>query len=481
MKTKTKRFLSVLVAALLSVWIFPAGVLAADAVLPDGVSEWTDPKPVYFAGEYYDTLAAALTAVYMSTPTETAEVYCKPGADVGSMTHAHVADDLTIYGNGAKVTGGEHDLEIDTYKYSRLTGKQDRDNGSFLDKEITITVKGLNGIAIWGQRNTENTVNVSFENCQNMNRVYISGGKGKNNISLKSCSFVAENGSHANTSIYSNAEGTIRISDCTFAGISVPINLNNKSAGTQTVTVTGTTFTDCSTAAGTAANNTATYAAPIRVLAQKGATTSLTVEEAAFVYTGENTQAGNGDILLGDGRADSFGSDGQPEATGTVKLEMDQTKATIHKQVPGYYGADGKVADAEKNVITKATANDRVITNTDESLTVVCKHVNMKETAGKEATCTEDGVETYWVCEDCKEMFADAQGKTPIEKPVVIAAKGHSFKDGKCTVCSATDPDYTGNNPATGVESGLLFAAALMIGVGALGAMAYGKKRREQN
>ncbi len=66
-------------------------------------------------------------------------------------------------------------------------------------------------------------------------------------------------------------------------------------------------------------------------------------------------------------------------------------------------------------------------------------------------------------------MFADAQGKTPIEKPVVIAAKGHSFKDGKCTVCSATDPDYTGNNPATGVESGLLFAAALMIGVGALG------------
>ena len=36
MKTKTKRFLSVLVAALLSVWIFPAGVLAADAVLPDG-------------------------------------------------------------------------------------------------------------------------------------------------------------------------------------------------------------------------------------------------------------------------------------------------------------------------------------------------------------------------------------------------------------------------------------------------------------
>ena len=73
-------------------------------------------------------------------------------------------------------------------------------------------------------------------------------------------------------------------------------------------------------------------------------------------------------------------------------------------------------------------------------------------------------------------MFADAREKRRLKNLVVIAAKGHSFKDGKCTVCSATDPDYTGNNPATGVESGLLFAAALMIGVGALGAMAYGKK-----
>lgn len=221
MRTKVKRIVGVLAAALLAVAVCPAGTLAAEAVLPDGVSAWGDEKPVYYDGTYYDTLAAALTAVYMSTPTETAKVYCKPGADVGSMTHAHVADDLTIYGNGAKVTGGEHDLEVDTYKYNRQTGKQDKTAGVFLDKEITITVKDLNGIAIWGQRNTDNTVNVTFENCQNMNRVYISGKTGRNNITLKDCSFIAENGSHSNTSIYSNAEGTITVSGCTFAGVAV--------------------------------------------------------------------------------------------------------------------------------------------------------------------------------------------------------------------------------------------------------------------
>ncbi len=149
--------------------------------------------------------------------------------------------------------------------------------------------------------------------------------------------------------------GTIRISDCTFAGISVPINLNNKSAGTQTVTVTGTTFTDCSTAAGTAANNTATYAAPIRVLCKKGATTSLTVEEAAFVYTGENTQAGNGDIFFWATavrtRAAVMVSRRLPEQSNWRWIKR---KRLFISRVPGYYGADGKVADAEKNVITKS-------------------------------------------------------------------------------------------------------------------------------
>ena len=43
-------------------------------------------------------------------------MYCKPGADVGKMTHGHVCASLTVYGNGAFVSGGENDFEVDTYK-----------------------------------------------------------------------------------------------------------------------------------------------------------------------------------------------------------------------------------------------------------------------------------------------------------------------------------------------------------------------------
>ena len=67
------------------------------------------------------------------------------------MTHGHIADDLIIYGNGANVTGGEHDLEIDTYKYSRDTGLQN-EAGEFLAKDITVTVKKLKWNSIMGTK-----------------------------------------------------------------------------------------------------------------------------------------------------------------------------------------------------------------------------------------------------------------------------------------------------------------------------------------
>ena len=48
------------------------------------------------------TLTSALKAAYMDTKTTgTKEIYCKPNSNVGTMTHGHVSDDLTIYGNGA--------------------------------------------------------------------------------------------------------------------------------------------------------------------------------------------------------------------------------------------------------------------------------------------------------------------------------------------------------------------------------------------
>ena len=104
--------------------------------------------------KYFTTLKEALNAVYMSTPKDVVTLECKNAADVGAMTHAHVVDDLIIKGNGATVSGGEGDLEFDTYVFSRETGNLVENNSSELENDATVnvTVDGLNGIAAWGQR-----------------------------------------------------------------------------------------------------------------------------------------------------------------------------------------------------------------------------------------------------------------------------------------------------------------------------------------
>lgn len=363
-----RKWLSMLLALALVFSLAPAMALAEDLPnLPDGVStESFDTNTVYYKGDYYPTLVDALTAVYMSQPTDTAVIYCKPGADVGTMTHGHVADDIIIYGNGANVSNssGEQDLEIDTYKYDRNTGKQSP-SGKFLEKDITVEVHDLNGIAAWGQRNTDHTINLEFYNCKNMNRVYFTNTanpKGDINITLDNCSFDSDQGSHPNTAVYSNSPGTISIKNTTFNKISVGLNLNHKSTGTQKISVEDCTFIDCAIASLPKHNTTKTYSAPIRIVAKAGAASNLTVTNTTFSYS-PGSAPQNGDILLNDGRHDAA------EKQGTVTLAMTGTAANIMVQESGYYGADGEIAD-EKGKIFPVTTNDIVYADEDKHFTV---------------------------------------------------------------------------------------------------------------
>ena len=85
----------------------------------------------------------------------------------------------------------------------------------------------------------------------------------------------------------------------------------------------------------------------------------------------------------------------------------------------------------------------------------------------KAATCTEDGYTGDEVCAVCGET---------VKKGEVIPATGHDYKDGKCTNCGETDPNYKPEQPGvkTGDESHLalylaaasvsLLAAALWLG-----------------
>ena len=76
----------------------------------------------------------------------------------------------------------------------------------------------------------------------------------------------------------------------------------------------------------------------------------------------------------------------------------------------------------------------------------------------KEPTCTEDGYTGDVVCK--------TNGET-IKKGEVIKATGHQYKDGKCTVCGAADPNYkpgvkTGDESNTALWIVMMASAALL-------------------
>lgn len=317
---------------------------------------WDAATPVYWAAGaqsgYAATLTDALTAAYKAN-AGAITIVCRPGADVGTMTHGHVADDLTIYGNDAYLSGGECDLEVDTYTFSRATGAQAA-GGVYLDGDITITAYELDNLGVWGERHTAYTVTVNLTDCDskalegktNLQRVYISGTTGVNDITLTDCDFLTKA-----TAVYSNADGAIKAVNCSFTGGQVPFNINHKANGTQTVAVENCTFTNCGDA-----GDWKQFAAPLRLVNSGTGTQSAEVTGCAFA----GTVGANGDILLGDGRTG--------QASNDVELKVVNTAANIQAQKPGYYGVE--TVDATKKATATSPASGTLETSVAKLLPV---------------------------------------------------------------------------------------------------------------
>lgn len=303
-----KKLLSLALALLMLAVMLPV-VSMADEII------WEGSNNVYWqagnASGQTPTLADALKAAYMANKGDIT-ITCRPDSDVGSLTHGHVADNITIIGNGAFISSGECDLEVDTYRYDRTTGKQD-ENGAYLEKNITITASNLYNLGVWGERHTNHIVNINLTNCDgkapvNLQRVYISGTAGVNNITVTGCNFLTKA-----TALYSNADGTVVIDNCTFNDGQVPVNFNHKANGIQTVTVKDSTFTNCGDAGEWSA-----FAAPIRFVNSGNGSLDATIENNTFTGTVGN----NGDILLGDYRDGETSNDFTATITpnGTTKV-----------------------------------------------------------------------------------------------------------------------------------------------------------------
>ena len=327
-----KKLLSLALAILMLAVMLPV-VSMADEII------WEGSNNVYWqagnASGQTPTLADALKAAYMANKGDIT-ITCRPNSDVGSLTHGHVADNITIIGNGAYISGGECDLEVDTYRYDRTTGKQD-ENGAYLEKNITITASNLYNLGVWGQRHTSYTVNINLTNCDskaisgmvNVQRVYISGATGVNNITVTGCDFLTKA-----TALYSNADGTVVIDNYTFNGGQVPVNFNHKANGIQTVTVKNSTFTNCGDAGEWSA-----FAAPVRFVNSGTGSLDATIENNTFTGTVGN----NGDILLGDYRegetSNNFTATITPNGTTKVRNSGNTDEPT---PITGKVTADAK-------------------------------------------------------------------------------------------------------------------------------------------
>ena len=401
-------------------------------------STWNAATPVYYkvgaTSGYVAKLTDALTAAYKANAGDIT-IVCRPGSDLGAMTHGHVADNITIYGNGAYVSDGECDLEVDTYQYDRNTGKQTKDAVTELaGQTITISAYDVANLGVWGQRTTDATVNVNLTNCDgkdlgtaNVQRAYISGTSGVNNITLTDCDFIT-----ANTAVYSNADGAVAVNNCFFTGSIVPVNFNHKATGAQTVTVSDSVFTNCGTTGDWAA-----FAAPARFDNSATGDLSVTISGCSFA----DTKGANGDILIGDGRTGQKSND--------VTLTVTNTTAKVQAQKPGYYGTGTTVADASlKGEV--ATTTDKGLDGASIESIVTPASAAVAEVNGvsyfslQEAIAAAKDGETVTLLADATEDATVVAGKN-----IVLDLGGKTLTNtnaGKATLTIAKDATATVKN-----------------------------------
>ncbi len=276
----------------------------------------------------YTTMKATMAYANSVDLDKNVIIKCEAGKPiVFDGNHITIQRSVTIEGNDAYAvlnltnTKGEVTFDIETY-------------GDLLE-DTKVVINSFHNATVWGQRDTSYGFTLEMNDCNSGDptivsgfRVYISGASGDNNITLNNCDFGPNSSS---CTVYSNANGTIVINNCSFEDVDYPININSKSNNVAVnVSVTGSSFVDC----GTTDASDSTYAAPIRVVSSgPEGSSNLTVDSCTFEYSAGKTPA-NGDVLVGDGR--------NGKISNPIAVEIKNTDAELQIQEPGYYLTDSK-------------------------------------------------------------------------------------------------------------------------------------------
>ena len=340
--------------------------------------------------------------------------YCKPKTDLGAQTHTAVNFSFTIYGNGAYISGGEHDFSIDTDDFPPK-----------LTSDIDLKVYNLTNVSFWGTRSTEYTLNLFIDGCTlegggaGYPRIYLTGATGSNNIQIQNTKFL--NGS--NSVVYSNAPGEISLKNCVFTNNQVPVNINHKAtSGTLKVTIENCSFTNC----GEGNSDTELlYSAPIRVVnSQNENTDAVSVEIIGCSF--DNLKSSNGDILLGEGRSDKT-------SKGVIATITDlKTNANLQVQNPGERTTTGFTG--YKQVLSKGTNYAVSHTGSGEPQVDIILPPDYSSSSGNMENAYRvlfnDGSTTLSVVTDLSSGDKLSKPETPVKDGYTFAGW---YKDSACT------------------------------------------------
>ncbi len=112
----------------------------------------------------------------------------------------------------------------------------------------------------------------------------------------------------------------------------------------------------------------------------------------------------------------------------------------VHVAIVSVKGKDGTDITDSLAISDGAMGDGYVIDEVISNLTL--KHT-LTGTEATPATCTEPGNVEYWTCDTCGKHFSDENGSNEITaEDTMLKAIGHSYENGKCTVCSEVDPAF---------------------------------------
>lgn len=113
----------------------------------------------------------------------------------------------------------------------------------------------------------------------------------------------------------------------------------------------------------------------------------------------------------------------------------------VHVAIVSVKGKDGTDI-TDSLAISDGAMGDGYVIDEVEPSNLTLKHT-LTGTEATPATCTEPGNVEYWTCDACGKYFSDENGSNEITaEDTMLKAIGHSYENGKCTVCSEVDPAF---------------------------------------